>query len=126
MTNTIQTNILPKPFTNRGVVHSRMNDTGAIFNAEISKTSIRIFGVYTNHVNGPQLFNRVFKIGHEVVVDSWNIVFTGPIKKIGPKSVTIFNKTRDKNTRLDLFDFIRRNWDFNIEKINKRNSEWMD
>lgn len=121
---TIQ-NIQPKPYTNRGVVFTPKNNDGA-FNAEITKTSIRIFGVYTNHVRGPQHFSRTFKIGHEVVVDSWNIVFTGPIKKIGPKSVTIFNKTRDKNTRLDLFDFIRRNWDFNIEKINKRNSEWMD
>lgn len=125
MTNTIQ-NIQPKPITNRGVVYAPQNDKGAIFNAEITKTSIRIFGVYTNTTTGPKLFDRTFKIGDEATYDSFNLVYTGAIKKIGPKSVTVFNSCRDKNTRLDLFDFIRRNWNFDLDKINDRNSKWMD
>lgn len=125
MTNAIQTDIQPKPRTNRGTIYAPKNTDGT-YNAEITKTSIRVSGVCTNHIRGPQHFDRVFKIGDEATYDSYNLVYTGPIVKIGPKSVTIYNNCNDKNMRLDLFDFIRRNWNFDLNKINKRNSEWMD
>lgn len=126
MTTTTQNDIQPKPRTNRGTVYNFKNDPGAVFNAEINKTSIRIFGVYTNHVNGPQQFDKVLKVDDEVVFDSFNLVYTGRIVKIGPKSITILDSCSKRNKRLDLFVFIRRNWNLDLDKINKRNSEWMD
>lgn len=124
-------NIQPKPRTCRGTVYAPTNDKGAVFNADIANNRIvnnliRIHGVYANHVNGPQKFSLYFQLGDVAVFDSFNLVYTGEIVKIAPKSVTIFDKCSQRNKRLDLFDFIQRNWNFNLEKINKRNSEWMD
>lgn len=88
--------------------------------------SIRIYGEYTNHCNGPQTFDRTFKVGDACERHSYNLVYTGNITQIGVKTVTIKDDTLSETSRLTLEGFISRNWDFDAEKIAKRNGEWMD
>ena len=88
--------------------------------------SIRIRGVYGNHVNGPQAFDRTFRIGDTVERDSYNLSYTGIITKIGPKTVTIQDDCLSKTSRLDLSTFVWRNWDFDAAKTAARNAAWSD
>ncbi len=95
------------------------------YNADIMPGhSIRIFGVMTNHVGGPREFDRVFKIGDEAVYGSYNLIYTGRIVKIGPKTVTIkhYEHTSDV-TQLQTFCFVDKNWNFNAERIAHHNAE---
>ena len=84
---------------------------------------ILIYGTYTNR-HTPATFARTFKIGDEVEYHSFNLTYTGKIEAIGEKTVTVNDD--GKKTRLNLADFIDKNWDFDLAVINKRNSEWMD
>lgn len=88
--------------------------------------SIRIYGEYTNHVKGPQTFDRTFKVGDKAERDSYNLVYTGEITQIGLKTVTIKDDSLSTTSRLTLEGFVNRNWDFDLERIAKRNGEWMD
>jgi hypothetical protein len=109
--------------------HKRNNVTPAnsqgVFNADILPGhSIRIFGVMTNHVNGPQNFDKVFKLGDQAEYDSFNLIYTGKIVRIGPKTVTIKHYDHsDTVTQLDVHWFADKNWDFDADKIAKHNSE---
>ena len=45
----------------------------------------------------------------------------------GTHTVTVSKRnTGEHNARMSLEDFSRRNWDYDAEKIGKRNSEWSD
>jgi hypothetical protein len=96
-----------------------------VFNARIEPgKSIQIFGAYTNHIHGPQLFNRTFRIGDEAEYDSWNLTYTGKIMKITPKTVVVDRRGTGEHARsMDLYEFAHRNWDFNAEKIAAENAE---
>ena len=97
------------------------------FNADILPGhSIRIFGTMTNHVNGPQHFDRVFKIGDRAVYDSYNLKYVGTIKEIGSKTITIKHSVHSAAAQLQHYVFASRNWNFDEAKIRKENSEWMD
>lgn len=119
-------NIQPKQYKRRGIVYQSTNTQGT-YHAEIENgKSIRIFGVCTNHVNGPQQFDRVFKIGDHAEYDSYNLKYNGKIIAIGNKTVTIKHyETSDRVTRLDVYEFVDRNWDFNLQKSERENSEAM-
>jgi hypothetical protein len=87
--------------------------------------SIRLWGTYKNHVNGPITYSQTFKIGEEAEYHSYNLSYTGKIVSIGEKTVTIqaYSGTlNQKNHRLSLFEFAWRNWDFDAEKIALDNS----
>ena len=99
------------------------------YNADIEpQISIRIHGIYRNHVKGPQVFDKTFRIGNWVEYDSYNTSYTGLIVGIGAKTVTIapYGDTEHRKRRLDLTEFCWRNWDFDLEVIARRNAEWMD
>lgn len=94
--------------------------------AEIVKNySVRIVGNYSNHANNPA-FDLTFKVGDTAVYDSYNLTYTGQIVQIAEKYIAIKADHRTKTTRLNLYDFISYNWDFDAQRIAKRNSEWMD
>ena len=116
-------NIQPKPIKHHGVIHTFKNYEGSVYNAETFKDSIRIWGFESNNVKGGYEFDRTFKIDDVVEYDSYNYHYVGPIVKIGKKTVTIKSETRSGNVRLDLFDFIRRNRNLNLEKVEKDNFE---
>jgi len=84
--------------------------------------SIRIFGVYRNHTNGPQNYDRTFNIGDWAEYDSYNLNYTGKIVAIGKNFVTIdASDTGRSCKRLDLHTFSWRNWDFDLKKIAEHN-----
>jgi len=102
-------------------------DQGNDYHADIvPRQSIRIFGVYRNHVNGPQTFDQTFRIGDWAEYGSYNLKYNGRVVAIGPKTVTIkhYERTADVS-RLDLHTFAWRNWDFNSEKSAAYNAEEM-
>jgi hypothetical protein len=83
--------------------------------------SIRIFGTYANHVDGPQPFDRTFKLGDECEYDSYNLRYTGRIVGIGPRSIVV--EDRGRRRRLTIYAFTWRNWDFDSVAIAKHNKE---
>ena len=62
-----------------------------------------------------------FQIGSEAEYDSFNLSYTGAIKAITDKAVTITKYGR--NHRLNIYEFCWRNWDFNAAEIAARNAE---
>jgi hypothetical protein len=128
--------IAPKPIKRRGVTIQRTEDTTREFNAEIIKNqSIRLFGWTRGTTFGYDVdrtgrnpvtrnFARTFRVGDEAEYDSYNLSYIGTIVAIGEKTVSIADGS--KTTRLDLYTFALRNWDFDAERARKRNSEWMD
>ena len=66
-------------------------------------------------------FDRTFKIGDEVEYDNFNFIYTGTLVVITDKCVTI--QDGSQRHRLDLYEFARRNWDLDHEKIRKNNHE---
>jgi len=66
-----------------------------------------------------------FVMGGEAVYDSYNLVYTGTIVKITNKTVTVAPKWGEKNTRMSLAKFARKNYRFDAEKIAARNAETM-
>lgn len=69
-------------------------------------------------------YRKVFELGDDAVYGSFNLVYTGRIVAIGEKTVSIEDMGRTH--RLDLATFNRRNWNYDADRIRKRNSEWMD
>lgn len=99
----------------KGNKRNPAKDTGR--KADIEKNeSIRIYGSYN------QDFDKTFKMGDKVVHDAYNFVYLGTITGITEKTVTI--KTDFGHTeRHDLNKFTRWNHNFDIERINQRNTE---
>lgn len=102
---------------------SEFPEAGALIQVKGEK-SIIIEGVakkWKRGQDGPQLvpFKKVFKIGDTVKTGSYNLIYTGVITKIGPKSVTTDDAGEIK--RFDLVEFIRNNWDLDLEKIRRKN-----
>jgi hypothetical protein len=98
--------------------------TAESFAEIIPGKSIRIYGVYTNHVKGPQTFDRTFKIGDACERDSFNLSYTGKIVSIG-KCVTVKDDCLSKTSRLKVAEFAWRNWDFDGFKTADENAEWL-
>ena len=115
-------NIQPKSRTYKGKVFEWKNDVGSVYNAVTKKDSVRIYGVESNHVNGPFKFDRTYKIGDTVQYDSYNLIYLGQIEKIGPSTVTVKTDLRDM-VRMNLFDFTRKNLKLDLEAVNKYNDE---
>ncbi len=126
MTMTTLLNIQPKAHMWLGKMHQPTNTQG-LYHALISpKSFIRIFGHMSNHVNGPQQFDKTFHVGDRAEYNSYNLKYVGKIVSIGPKTVTIKHYDHSAEvTRLDLYTFIDRNWDFDAVKIDKYNTEEM-
>ena len=112
--------IKPKSRIHRGKVYECT--TSDTHNADIEpKKSIKIHGIYRNHVNGAQVYDKTFRIGDKAEYDSYNLSYIGTIIGIGAKTVTI--EDHGDKRRLDLYEFCWRNWNFDLEKITKRNHE---
>lgn len=104
----------------RGQVWKQTTD-GVWSAVVVAGKSIRISGTYTNHVNGVQTFDRTFGIGDEVEHSSYNLRYTGNIKAIAAGTVTVQDGNEVK--RMELAEFIRRNWNFDAAKTAAFNAE---
>jgi hypothetical protein len=113
--------IKTKPRVFRGRKIEPENRYG-VWNADITKDTIRIFGTQNGSSYGPVEFDRVFTVGDRVEYDSYNLHYLGVIEAIGPSSVTIAERG-ERKTRLGLFEFIWRNWNLDLGRIEKHNDE---
>ncbi|AHM59347.1 hypothetical protein D770_05400 [Flammeovirgaceae bacterium 311] len=98
------------------------------YNATINltKKTIKIWGTNPDYsgklgavVN--KYFQKTFKVGDHVEVDSYNLIYTGAILAIGEKTVLV--ECHSKNKRMNLAEFVRRNYDLNLEKIARSNAD---
>ena len=111
--------ILPKPYRRRGRVVEP--EPYGDYSAEIprDRRSIRIYGFEVRFQRSPRWFDRVFRVGQEVTYDSYNLTYTGTLRSIGPKTVTVEDGSTRR--RLELHEFIWRNWDLDLEKVKHDN-----
>ncbi len=72
-----------------------------------------------------ELYETTFKIGDTAEYDSYNLSYTGTITAISEKTVTIVEDHGTRAHRLSIYEFDRRNYDFDLEKITNRNNEMM-
>lgn len=122
MKNITVLNIQPKAHRRGGQVYQPTCTDE--HNAEIKPgESIRIFGLYKNHIRGPQKYDRTFKVGDMAEYDSWNLKYNGRIVSIGAKCVAIEDGGRVR--RLSLCEFCDHNWDFDLAKSEAHNAEEM-
>ena len=125
--------IQPAPVKRGGVIHQ--GATSDIYHADIIPgESIRLWGWNSNNqrashnpVNGRyrpfwKWFSHTFRLGDWAEYDSYNFNYTGKIVAIGPKSVTIEGDGARKH-RLTLYEFAWRNWDLDLDRIAKNNSD---
>lgn len=88
------------------------------YNVIIEKNKyIKISCIYKN-AHYPKFTEILHKIGDFAEYDSYNLSYIDKIKSISNKTITFENKRR-----LKLEEFCWRNWDFNLEKVNKSNFE---
>ena len=89
-------------------------------NAEvIPGESIRLFG---SDYGKP--YDILFKIGDVAVYGSYNLIYTGKIIAISPKTVTIDKGRHYKSAkRLKIYDFSWRNKNFDAARIAEENFE---
>lgn len=82
--------------------------------------TIKIDCTYRNSMN-PLPTSITLKINDQAIYDSWNLKYIGAIKQITEKTVTIQPSHGRAAKRLKLSDFCDRNWDFNLDEVNKHN-----
>lgn len=117
-------NIVPKARKYNRVQGIAPTNSQGVYNAEIIPgDSVRIYGTMTNHVKGPQAFDKTFKVGDKAEYASFNLIYVGTIVRIGPKTVTVKHYAHSATvTQLEIFGFVDKNWNFDEEKINRENA----
>jgi hypothetical protein len=92
----------------------------------IPRQSIRLYGRdWTGNSLEKTPYDITFRIGDKAEYNSYNLHYIGVIEGIGEKRVRI----RDDSGRihqLEIADFSWRNRDFDLAKLEKANSEWLD
>lgn len=120
-------NVQDKPRKQFGRVYVREARKGENVSVTPGK-SIRLFGTRQT-VRGEVRYDLTFKVGDVAVYGAFNLVYTGRIRSIGAKTVSIVDyegTCNEKVKQLSLARFSSWNDDFDLDAINKRNSEWMD
>lgn len=117
-------NVSSRDYTRAGRVIAGTPRTG--HNVSVTPgISIRLWGSYLTHKgqanDSSSRYDRTFVVGDVVEYDSYNFVFTGKIVAIGAKTVTVDDD--GKRTRLTLVDFSRKNFDLDLEAIERRNAD---
>lgn len=95
----------------------------ADFNAEILVgRSILIYGQSgRRRTDAEGRFSRRFEIGDQAEYHSYNLRYHGPIVSIGAKCITI-DAGQEGRKRLPILGFCRRNWDFDLARIEAENA----
>lgn len=128
-------NVQPKPFKRRGQL-IQPSEKNICFSVEVVRNeTLRLtgwtegtrFGYDCDRQGVPHRreLDRTFSIGESVEYDSFNFAYIGQIVAIGEKSVTI-EEDDGRRHRLDIYDFCRRNFDFDLERARKRKADWLD
>lgn len=76
----------------------------------------------------PLPIRRTFKLGDEAECHSYNLVYTGVVRGITAKTVTVVEyegSNNEKVYRMTHFAFAEKNWDFDGAAVAKRNAAEM-
>lgn len=90
--------------------------------------SITIMRVVAHGPEEGQLVTKKFEIGDTAEVGSFNLVYTGKIRKITDKTITVVeyeNSSQPRTYRFSIYNFASRNWDFDADEAARRNHETM-
>lgn len=87
----------------------------------VKGSSIELFAP-TGKMNMPVLHNR-FVVGDQAEYDSYNLRYYGEIIGITEKSVIIKDKYCSRSHRLKIKQFVQRNIDFNLARVEAHNRE---
>ena len=68
-------------------------------------------------------FDKTFKVGDTAEYDSYNLSYFDRIEKITETQVWIHDHTYNKTKRLSIWEFAWRNYDFNLAKKKRDNSD---
>ena len=90
--------------------------TGTFAEVERNK-SIRIYGKYSNRD-----FDKTFKMGESAEYDSFNLTYYGEIVGISNKTVQIKESHGGRIHRLDLYTFMWRNHNFDVDAAFEHNA----
>jgi len=77
----------------------------------------------------PYIVTKTFRIGDRAEVGSYNLIYTGIVRKITAKTITIVEHegtSNEKVYRMSIYNFAWRNWDFDAAEAAKRNADWRD
>lgn len=94
---------------------------------------VRVWGQGERYVMNPETgrretkvvkYDTTFRIGDCAVYGGFNMTYTGTVTAIGKTTVTVKDAWTTK--RMDLHRFSAWNEFFDLDAINKRNSEWLD
>lgn len=94
---------------------------GVSYPATVTEYSVDIVAGQSIQVYRKGVLAAGFQIGSEAEYDSFNLSYTGTIKAITDKAVTITKYGQDH--RLNIYEFCWRNWDFNAAETAARNAE---
>ena len=84
--------------------------------------SFRIFGTVTDRRPTDVKFDKIFKVGDACKVGSYNLVYMGDIIKATAKTVSCSEDYRDGKRRFGWYEFIRMNWNFDLDKACNHNA----
>lgn len=129
-------NVKDRDYTRNGVKYPGTTRHGHHAEVDPGK-SVRLFGRRTEyqevrsskppysrtHVLQQVTYDQTFKVGDDAVYDSYNLIYVGKIESIGPKTITIYDANHRERKKLNLYEFSRRNDDFNAERIAAQNEE---
>jgi hypothetical protein len=91
----------------------------------MSGKTVERIGIARDRASDGKKFRVNFQVGDAAVYDSYNLIYTGTIKSITEKTVTITKKYSNQTTRLPLDRFAMRNYDFDAQRIADANAETM-
>lgn len=120
----ILTQVMTKERTSHGHVYPSQPTEFHVKITKKTKNSPASISIYREK-NGEIEFCQTFKVGDQAEYDSFNLSYYGEIVNITDKSVTIAKTYSSKKHRLDLNQFCWRNYNFDVDRASKENSETM-
>jgi len=89
--------------------------------------SILLHGTDTKSRREPVTYSKMFKIGDQAECGAYNLIYTGVIRAITEKTITIVENEDSPGCRevhrFDVAEFDRRNWDFDADEVKRHNAE---
>ena len=106
-----------------GIITTKeVDQNGNLWRSDIEPgESIRIFGSIVQRGIQALHFERTFQLGEVALYRRWEIAYTGEIVGISDYLVTVRSKFGVLH-RVEVEQFIRLNWNLDLEVIQRRNS----
>lgn len=101
-----------------GTITLTVNKRNETYADVIRGESIRLYGKMFG-----KPFSIKFNVGDVAIYDSYNLIYLGTIIQITEKCVTIKPRYSNRVKRLKLAVFASKNYDFNLERVERHNRE---